>query len=59
MMFNPSFEVLRNINEYIESMNKFGCTRTIHYTDILACTDKYIEIVRGAIDDYVKCKIKN
>ncbi len=47
------FETLRQINQYIRSMNDYGCTRTIYYTDVLACTHKYISLIRETMTEYV------
>jgi len=46
------FETLRNINSYVYSMEKHGCTRTFYYTDILAATEKNYLIVKDAINEY-------
>lgn len=47
-----NFETLKNINAYIYSATKKGCTRTFYYTDILAATEKNHSIVKQAIDEY-------
>ncbi len=52
MAEETNFETLKNINVYIYSMNKNGCTRTIYYTDILATTEKNHSIAKKAINDY-------
>lgn len=46
------FKTLENINAYIYSMDKYGCTRSFNYTDILAATEKNYLIVKGAINEY-------
>ncbi len=49
-----NFETLKSINAYLYSMKTQNCTRTFHYTDILAATEKNISIVRNAISEYKK-----
>jgi hypothetical protein len=46
------FETLKNINSYVYSMEKHGCTRTFYYTDILATTEKNYLVVKKAIHEY-------
>ncbi|HMP31286.1 MAG TPA: FkbM family methyltransferase [Saprospiraceae bacterium] len=48
------FKQLRSLNYYLYSMKKNGNTRTIHYFDILASTEKYRYTVEKAIDVYSK-----
>jgi FkbM family methyltransferase len=52
------FQTLENINSYIFSMEVHECTRTIYYTDILACTELYSTQVEMAIDEYRRNCIK-
>ncbi len=52
MLEGSDFETLRNINSYVYSMEKHGCTRTFYYTDILAATEKNYLIVKDAINEY-------
>ena len=47
-----SFETLKNINSYAYSMKKYGCARTLYYTDVLATTEKNLPLVKQAIADY-------
>ncbi|MFZ4412827.1 MAG: FkbM family methyltransferase [Bacteroidales bacterium] len=47
-----NFETLNSINAYLYSMKTHNCTRTFHYTDILAATEKNVSIVRNAIEVY-------
>lgn len=54
-----NFETLKNINSYIYSMDKHGCTRTLYYTDILAATEENSLIVKNAINKYRTEYIKN
>lgn len=46
------FTTLRNLNSYVYSMEKCGCTRTFYYTDILAATEKNYLAVKNAINEY-------
>jgi FkbM family methyltransferase len=46
------FETLKNINAYLYSMEKFGCTRSFSYTDVLASTEKNHLIIKNAINKY-------
>ena len=46
------FDTLRNINSYVLSMDKHGCTRTFYYTDVLTSTKKHLPIVEAAIYEY-------
>ena len=52
MIESGDLELLKDINSYVYSMTKYGCTRTIFYTDILAATDKNELIVKDAIAEY-------
>jgi FkbM family methyltransferase len=52
MIEECDFETLKNINAYIYSMKKNGCTRTLYYTDILAATEKYDVVVKKAVTEY-------
>jgi len=54
MLEEVNYSTLKSINDYVYSMKKHNCTRTIYYTDVLACTEKHISIVRNAIEDYKK-----
>ena len=54
-----NFETLRNLNSYVYSMDKYNCTRSIYYTDILATTDKNYLVVKNAIDEYKMNLINN
>jgi FkbM family methyltransferase len=47
-----NFEIVKNINKYIYSMEKSGCSRTLYYTDILAVTEKYHSVAIQAIEEY-------
>lgn len=46
------FGTLKNINSYLYSQEKYGCTRTFNYTDILASTEKNYTLVLKAINEY-------
>ncbi len=46
------FETLKHINSYVYSMDKYGCTRSFHYTNILATTEKNYLTVKNAINEY-------
>ncbi|MFC1755523.1 hypothetical protein ACFL96_19385, partial [Thermoproteota archaeon] len=46
------FSALRDINSYIYSMNKFNCTRTLYYVDILASTERNHLLVKAAVEQY-------
>ncbi|MCU7494818.1 MAG: FkbM family methyltransferase [Ignavibacteria bacterium] len=46
------FSAAENINRYIHSMKNYNCTRTIHYTDILASTEKNRSLVEKAVLEY-------
>ena len=46
------FVTLKNLNSYVCSMEKYGCTRTFSYTDILATTEKNYLVVKNAINEY-------
>jgi FkbM family methyltransferase len=52
MSQESNFETLKNINSYLASIEKSGCTRTFYYTDILACTLKDQAAVEKAIAEY-------
>lgn len=54
-----NFDTLKNINTYVYSMEKYGCTRSFFYTDILATTEKNYFIVKNAINEYKKEWINN
>jgi FkbM family methyltransferase len=47
-----NFVTLKNINSYLYSMRKHNCTRTFHYTDVLASTEKNHNLVKKAINEY-------
>ena len=49
---NSNFETLEQLNTYIYSMHKHNCTRTIFYTDVLAVSSNYKDLVEIAIQDY-------
>lgn len=46
------FKTLRNLNSYLYSMRKRGCTRTLYYTDVLAATKKNHSRVLDAVNSY-------
>jgi FkbM family methyltransferase len=48
------FETLKNINSYLYTMDKYKCTRSFYYTDILATTEKNRSSVEKAIEEYRK-----
>ncbi len=54
MSVEQGFDTLQNLNAYIYSMKKSGCTRTIYYTDVLAATEKYHHVAANAIAEYQK-----
>lgn len=47
-----SFKAIRELNKYIFAQNFQGATRTFYYIDILATTDRDVEIARAAINSY-------
>jgi FkbM family methyltransferase len=52
MIKNTTYEVLKNINDYIHSTQKYGGAKTIYYTDILAVTEDKRELIQDVIDTY-------
>ncbi len=52
MIKNVSYEVLKNINDYIYSTDNYGGTKTIWYTDVLAVTEDKNELIQGVINTY-------
>ena len=50
---------LNEINEYLYSQLKFNCTRTFHYTDILAATRNDKHIIDKVIENYKHIIFKN
>ena len=48
------FQTLKNINDYTWSMEKYNCTRTLYYTDVLASTEKYSGLAKEAIREFKK-----
>lgn len=48
----PDYKSLSQLNAYIYSQNKYNCTKTIGYTDVLAVTEKHIPLVREVISFY-------
>lgn len=50
---DSGFDTLRDINRYVYSMEKSRCTRTIYYTDVLACTERYWKEVELGVQDYL------
>ena len=52
--FTNSFSILEEINEYLYSQLKSDCTRTFHYTDILASTEENEIIIKNSIKNYKK-----
>ncbi len=54
MSEESGFAVLQNINSYVYSMKKNKHTRTIYYTDVLACANNHVERVRKSVEEYKK-----
>ena len=52
MLAECDYTALRGLNRYIISQNRYACTRTIIYTDVLATTDRHLGCVREAIYEY-------
>lgn len=52
MLEQTDFGVVKNLNDYILSMEESGCTRTMYFTDVLACSAKDGDLLRKAIQDY-------
>jgi len=50
--YEVNFGTLKCINDYLFSMEKLNCTRTLYYTDILACTEKDRMKLESAIVEY-------
>lgn len=46
------YDVLKQLNEYIFTTKKFGCTYTIRFTDVLASTKKNAQLLSEVIDEY-------
>jgi FkbM family methyltransferase len=47
-----SIKYLADFDRYVGSQYKFECTRTIHYTDVLASTEKTVEMAISAVAKY-------
>jgi FkbM family methyltransferase len=47
-----SFKAIREINKYVAAQNVHRATRTFYYIDILATTDRDLEVARAAINGY-------
>jgi FkbM family methyltransferase len=52
MLAECSYEALYDINRYIISQERYACTRTMHYTDVLAVTDRHLGRARQAVSEY-------
>lgn len=52
MTEESNFKTLLDINQYGYSMKGNNLTRTIYYTDVLACTDKNLAIAKASIKEY-------
>ena len=52
MLAECGYEALCDLNRYIISQERYACTRTVWYTDVLAVTDRHLERARHAISDY-------
>ena len=49
---STTYQALRDFNDYLYSMERYGCTRTIYFLDVLAATIKEKETLEAAIDKY-------
>lgn len=54
MIEDCNFTTLKNLTNYVYSMNNQNCTRTIYYNDVLAVTGQNLEIAKNAILEYRK-----
>jgi FkbM family methyltransferase len=52
MLAECTYAALRDLNRYIISQNRYACTRTMHYTDVLAATERYLRHARQAVSEY-------
>jgi len=52
MLAECSYAALRDLNRYIISQERYACTRTTYYTDVLATTDRHLERARQAVSEY-------
>lgn len=52
MLKNVTYEVLKNINDYIFSTSEYGGIKTIYYTDVLAVTKENEKLIQSVIDTY-------
>jgi FkbM family methyltransferase len=52
MLAECGYPALRDLNRYIISQERYGCTRTVFYTDVLAATDRHLERARKGIAEY-------
>jgi len=59
MIENCSIRHLVDFDKYVESQYKFECTRTLYYTDVLASTEKTIEMARSAVLKYRRDRIES
>lgn len=57
MIEDRNFDTLKNLTNYVYSMNNQNCTRTIYYNDVLAVTTQNLEIAKNAISEYRKTLI--
>ena len=48
------YATLKQLNEYIYTTRKYGCTYTIRFTDVLAATSKSAQKLEKVIEEYKK-----
>ncbi len=58
MLSNTDFRSLADLNAYIIAQNKYGTTRTMYYTDVLASTEKDRARVEAAMEQYKRSWVR-